>query len=109
MRRMVDQLNEHVEGNFQLISDYIDEHLSEYLSFDIPKATYLGWISFEKSGLDADTVHKALVEVGGIAVSPGKLYLDEENKHFRFNVASSRTRIENGLERIKETFEHLSK
>lgn len=105
----IDQLNDHVAENFQLISDYIDEHLSEYLSFDIPKATYLGWISFEKSGLDASEVHRALVEVGGIAVSPGKLYLDDENKHFRFNVASSRTRIEDGLDRIRKTFEHLSK
>ena len=105
----IDQLNDHVEGNFQLISDYIDEHLSEYLSFDIPKSTYLGWISFEKSGLNAAEVHKALVEVGGIAVSPGKLYLDDENNHFRINVASSRTRIEDGLERIRKTFEYLSK
>ena len=105
----IDQLNEHIESNFQLISDYIDEHLSEYLSFDIPKSTYLGWISFEKSGMDAQKVHKALVEVGGIAVSPGKLYLDDENNHFRINVASSRKRIEDGLLRIRKTFEHLSK
>ena len=105
----IDQLNEHIEGNFQLISDYIDEHLSEYLSFDIPKSTYLGWISFEKSGMDPAEVHKALVAVGGIAVSPGKLYLDDENNHFRINVASSRGRIEDGLGRIRKTFEHLSK
>ena len=105
----IDQLNEHIEGNFQLISDYIDEHLSEYLSFDVPKATYLGWISFKKSAFDADAVHRALVEVGGIAVSPGKLYLESENMHFRFNAASSRTRIEDGLGRIRKTFEHLGK
>ena len=103
----LDQLNEHIDSNFQLISDYIDEHLSDSLSFDIPKATYLGWVSFEKSGLDADTVHKALVDIGGIALSPGKLYLDHENKHFRFNVASPQARIEDGLERIKKTFDAL--
>lgn len=105
----LDQLNEHIQKNFEIINDYIDKNLSDYLSFDIPKATYLGWISFEKSGLDAATVHKALVEVGGIAVSPGKLYLDHENNHFRFNVASSTSRIEDGLERINKTFKHLSK
>ena len=59
--------------------------------------------------MDAQKVHKALVEVGGIAVSPGKLYLDDENNHFRINVASSRKRIEDGLLRIRKTFEHLSK
>lgn len=105
----IDQLNEHIEGNFEFISDYIDEHLSDCLSFDIPNATYLGWISFEKSGLNSDEVHRALVEVGGIAVSPGKLYLDHDNNHFRFNVASSRARIEDGLDRIRKTFKHLQK
>ncbi len=103
----MDELNAYIEGNFKYISDYIDEHLADDLSFDIPKATYLGWISFEKSGLDADLVHKALVEIGGIAVSPGKLYLDHENKHFRFNAASPRYRIEDGLERIRKTFEQI--
>lgn len=103
----VDQLNDHILNNFEYVKQYIEDNLSQSLSFDIPKATYLGWISFEKSGLDADLVHQALVEVGGIAVSPGKLYLDHENKHFRFNVASSRARIEDGLGRIKKTFDYL--
>ena len=103
----VDQLNNHILNNFEYVQKYIDDNLSQYLSLDIPRATYLGWISFEKSGFDAELVHKALVEVGGIAVSPGKLYLDYENKHFRFNVASSRARIEDGLIRIKKTFDYL--
>lgn len=105
----LDQLNIHVDENFELVSNYIDNNLSEYLSFDIPKSTYLGWISFEKSGFKSSEVHKALVEVGGIALSPGKLYLDHENNHFRFNVASSKARIEDGLERIKKTFDYLNK
>src|SRR5699024_12689226 len=61
----LDQLNEHIDSNFQLISDYIDEHLSDSLSFDIHKATYLSWVSFEYSELAAETVHKALVDIGG--------------------------------------------
>lgn len=103
----VNQLNEHIHGNFEFINNYINNNLSEYLSFDIPKATYLGWISFEKSGFDADLVHKILVEIGGIALSPGKLYLNHENNHFRFNAASNRARIEDGLARIKNTFDYL--
>lgn len=103
----VDQLNNHILNNFEYVQKYIDDNLSQYLSFDIPRSTYLGWISFENSGFDAELVHEALVEVGEIAVSPGKLYLDHENKHFRFNVASSRARIEDGLNRIKKTFDYL--
>ncbi len=105
----VDELNGHLESNFQLVEDYINEHMSQWLSFKKPNATYLAWISFEKSGLDDDTVHKALVEVGGIAVSPGKLYDVKKNQHFRFNVASSSERIILGLKRIRETFEEITK
>lgn len=105
----VDELNDHLEENFQLVEDYINEHMSEWLTFKKPAATYLAWISFEKSGLDDDTVHKALVEIGGIAVSPGKMYDVKKNQHFRFNVASSKERILLGLERIRETFEEITK
>ncbi|AKG74311.1 MalY/PatB family protein [Salinicoccus halodurans] len=105
----VDELNDHLEENFQLVEDYIDEHMSEWLTFKKPDATYLAWISFEKSGLDDDTVHKALVEIGGIAVSPGKMYDVKKNQHFRFNVASSRERIILGLGRIRKTFEEITK
>ena len=103
----IDQLNDHIQGNFEYINDYINEHLSDCLSFDIPKATYLGWISFEKSGFDTDVVHKAFIDIGGIAVSPGKLFLNHENNHFRFNAASNRIRIEDGMRRIKDTFDYL--
>jgi len=103
----VDELNRHLAENFQLIEDYIEEHMSGWLSFKKPDATYLAWISFEESGLDDDTVHKALVEIGGIAVSPGKIYDVKKNGHFRFNVATSRDRLLIGLDRIRETFEEI--
>ncbi|WP_411842057.1 MalY/PatB family protein [Salinicoccus sp. HZC-1] len=105
----VDELNDYLEGNFQLIEDYIDQHMSDWLTFKKPEATYLAWIGYEKTGLDDDTVHKALVEIGGIAVSPGKIYDMEKNQHFRFNVASNRERIKIGLERIHKTFEEITK
>lgn len=105
----VDELNDYLDGNFQLIEDYINQHMSEWLTFKKPDATYLAWISFERTGLDDDTVHKALVEIGGVAVSPGKLYDLGENQHFRFNVASNRERIKIGLERIHKTFEEITK
>ncbi|WP_020007467.1 MalY/PatB family protein [Salinicoccus albus] len=105
----IDALNEHLDGNLQMVEDYINAHMSEWLSFKKPAATYLAWISFEPSGLDDDEVQKALVEIGGIAVSPGKMYDVGKNQHFRFNVASNRERVLEGLKRIHKTFEEITK
>lgn len=103
----VDALNEHLEGNFDYIESYIETHLSDVLTFKKPDSTYLAWVSFEKSGFDEREVHKALVNTGGIAVSPGYIYDFKESNHFRMNVASSRKRIEEGMERIHKTFNQL--
>ncbi|CAM2974155.1 MalY/PatB family protein [Salinicoccus roseus] len=105
----VDGLNSHIEENMQLVEDYITAHMSEWLDFKKPEATYLAWISFEKSGLADEEVHKALIDIGGIAVSPGHIYDMKKNRHFRFNVASSRHRVEDGLERIHRTFKKITK
>lgn len=105
----VDELNSHIEQNMQLVEHYIEAHMSEWLDFKKPDATYLAWISFEKSGLEDEEVHKALIDIGGIAVSPGHIYDVKNNQHFRFNVASSRHRIEDGLERIYRTFKKITK
>lgn len=103
----VDGLNDHLEGNFDYIEGYIDAHLSDYLSFKKPESTYLAWISFEKCGLEDAEMHKALVDIGGIAVSPGHIYDVSENGRFRMNVASSRKRIEYGMKCIHKTIEQL--
>lgn len=103
----VDDLNEYLEGNMDYVETYINTHLSDVLSFNKPDSTYLAWISFEKSGYDEKEVHKALVDIGGIAVSPGYIYDFGESNHFRMNVASSRSRIEDGMKRIHTTFDKL--
>lgn len=103
----VDALNQHIEGNLEYVEEYINTHLSDVLSFKKPDSTYLAWISFDKSGYDEKKVHRALVDIGGIAVSPGYIYDFTESNHFRMNVASPRQRIEEGMKRIHKTFDKL--
>lgn len=103
----VDELNDHLEGNFDYIAGYIEAHLSDHLSFKKPDSTYLAWISFEKSGIPDAEMHKALVDIGEIAVSPGHIYDVDTNGRFRMNVASSRKRIEEAMQRIHKTVDGL--
>src|SRR5699024_9394183 len=62
----MDALNDYIHDNLVYVKNYIDENLSDYMSLEIPQATYLAWIDFSKSGFTNDEVKKAFVEVGGL-------------------------------------------
>lgn len=104
----MDALNDYIHDNLVYVKNYIDENLSDYMSLEIPQATYLAWIDFSKSGFTNDEVKKAFVEVGGLAISPGEMYLDPTNSHVRFNVGFRREQIENAMNQIEKSFKHLS-
>ena len=103
----MDALNDYIHDNLVYVKNYIDENLSDYMSLEIPQATYLAWIDFSKSGFTNDEVKKAFVEVGGLAISPGEMYLDPTNSHVRFNVGFRREQIENAMNQIEKSFKHL--
>ena len=103
----VNALNDHLESNMKYIKQYIEDHLSHELSMEIPEATYLAWISFEKSGYHEKEVQDALQNVGRIALSPGHHYELSESVHFRLNAASPHERIEEAMTRIHKAFKYL--
>ena len=100
-------MNDHLESNMKYIKQYIEDHLSHELSMEIPEATYLAWISFEKSGYHEKEVQDALQNVGRIALSPGHHYELSESVHFRLNAASPHERIEEAMTRIHKAFKYL--
>ncbi|HJE19987.1 MAG TPA: aminotransferase class I/II-fold pyridoxal phosphate-dependent enzyme [Aliicoccus persicus] len=103
----VDALNAYIEDNMKLVKSFIDEHLSETLSFEVPNSTYLAWISFEQVGFTGEDVQKALIEVGNVAISPGHIYGESSDQWIRLNVATRRDYLLEGLEALKKSFEHL--
>ncbi|CAD2074969.1 MalY/PatB family protein [Phocicoccus pinnipedialis] len=103
----MDALNDYIHDNLVYVKSYIDENLSEYMSLEVPKATYLAWIDFSKSGFVGEEVQRALIDVGGLAISPGDLYLDPGHTHVRFNVGFRRELIEDAMKRIEKSFKYL--
>lgn len=101
----VDDLNDYIESNVNLVLAFIDEHLSDTLEAYRPDATFLMWISFEKSGFSEELVHQAFKEYGKIAVGIGSSYELCESHHFRLNIGCPRTQLMEGLECIKKAFD----
>lgn len=103
----VDALNVYIEENMKLVKSFVDEHLSDVLSFEVPNATYLAWLSFDKTQFKGKDVQKALIDIGNVAISPGDIYGSESDQWIRLNVATRKEFLLEGLEALKKSFEHL--
>lgn len=103
----VDALNDHIARNIEVADCYIQEHLADDIQMYHPQGTYLLWLSFEKSPFTADEVYQGLIEIGEVAISPGRIFQVNETKHLRLNIASSETYLLKILERMKVTFDEL--
>lgn len=103
----VDALNEYIDENMKLVQSFVDTHLSDVLTFKVPNATYLAWLSFENKSFTGEAVQNALIEVGNVAISPGHIYGKDSDQWIRLNVATRREYLLEGLEAMKKSFEHL--
>ncbi len=103
----VDQLNDHIERNMRILKEFVDNEMSDQLSFIKPESTYLAWIDFSNSGYSEEKVQKALQSVGKIATGIGNSYELDESHHFRLNVACSEDKLIGVLEAIKQSFNAL--
>lgn len=104
----VDQLNQHIEKNMEILKSFIDNEMSNELSFIKPESTYLAWIDFSKSGYSEKEVQNVLQSVGKIATGLGHSYELGDSHHFRLNVACSEEKLLKGLQSIKQSFDTLN-
>ncbi|MBM7587972.1 cystathionine beta-lyase [Bacillus pakistanensis] len=102
----VDELVRYIQGNFLLIQDYLEEHLP-MLSFQIPQATYLAWIDVSNLPYTSEEIQDALVHHGKVAIMPGVTYGHSGQGFLRMNVGCSRSKVLEGLRRLKKTIQYL--
>lgn len=103
----VDQLNNHIERNMLILKEFIDQNMSDELTFIKPESTYLAWVDFSKSGYNEAQVQEALQSVGKIATGIGHSFELSESHHFRMNIACSEEKLIGGLDAIKQSFNAL--
>lgn len=96
----------YMEDNIDFAIDYIRKEIPQ-VKVSKPDATYLLWLDFRNLGKTADQVNQALLDVGKIILNDGRPYGQGGEGYFRLNIGSSRSRVEDGLERIKRAVESL--
>lgn len=102
----IDQLNEYIRGNMEFVENFLKENLPDF-HFQRPEATYLAWIDARNVPFTSDEIQDALVNIGGVAIMKGETYGINGKKYLRMNLGCPRSKIAEGLKRMKKAMDAL--
>jgi cystathionine beta-lyase len=95
------ELLQYLRGNYELLYNFIQTELPQ-ITFRPMEATYLAWFDVSQLGLEQPA---QFFEQHGVGLSDGAPF--DGPQHLRLNFGCPRTRLEEGLQRIKAAVETL--
>ncbi|MGL5330209.1 MAG: MalY/PatB family protein [Peptostreptococcaceae bacterium] len=104
----LDELIEYLEGNVDLVIDYIEKNIPE-VKITRPEGTYLVWLDFRGLELNQSEISKALLEKGEVALNDGTSFGNVGSGFFRMNIACPKYMVQDGLERVEKAVKTLRK
>ncbi|MGO0907767.1 MalY/PatB family protein [Clostridioides difficile] len=103
----LDELLKYLKENLQYTINYIEDNLKP-LKLVMPEGCYFAWIDFSEIKISSEKFQKLLIDIGEVAIMAGKVYGEESEFYLRLNVACSREKLEDGLNRIKKTIDYIT-
>lgn len=105
----IDELNQYLWDNYQALCQFFEKELP-FCKVTQLEGTYLVWLDVTRYSNDVEKLCDNLLTRGKVWVNPGTMYGAESGKgYIRINIACPRSRMMEGLERIKETINHETK
>jgi len=101
----LDELREYIDNNFIFMRDLLKSKLQ--LDYQIPDATYLGWIDITDLGVNMEDLQAELVKNEKVAIMDGRVYGNGGLNHLRMNLGAPRSKVEDGLNRLVEAVNNL--
>jgi cystathionine beta-lyase len=95
------ELRRYLTGNRDFLVEYVSEYLPE-VKLTNPSATYLGWLDFSAYELPVSPFDFFLKNAK-VALSDGKIFGKGSEGFVRLNFGTSRSLLEQGLERIRKS------
>lgn len=99
----VDQLNEHIWGNYLYVKDFMARRFPEVWAADL-EGTYLCWLDFRSFGMPGKELGRALRERAGLFLDDGYIFGPAGDGFERVNLACPRAVLEKALERLWNAF-----
>lgn len=97
------ELISYLQGNIDLIQKKISEN-NLPVKFRHPDASYQLWLDFRPSGMDSKEVHEFLCKEAKLGMNAGFWFGSEGAGFTRMNIASPRSVINEGMDRLVNAF-----
>lgn len=94
----LDELRDYLDESFAMMKQMLDERLPK-AKFSIAQGTYLAWVDLSVLGLTEQELKRRVSEAG-VFVQFGEDFVDNASCCMRVNLASPRSLVREGLERI---------
>ncbi|WP_407493945.1 MalY/PatB family protein [Pseudooceanicola sp. MF1-13] len=101
----VDALMEYIDGNRKVFDDGMRQ-IPGVKSMDL-EGTYLAWVDFADTGMEATEVQRRILKDAKIAVNHGDSFGAGGATFQRFNLATPRARVVEAVERMQKAFADL--
>ena len=101
----VDDLVTYLDGNRQLFDAAINA-IPGLQSMPMA-ATYLAWVDFAGTGMDRDEFTQRVEQGAGIAANRGPTFGSGGESFLRFNIGTTRARVQEACDRLTEAFKDL--
>ncbi len=95
----------YLTANRDFVVDYVETHLPN-LRVTVPEATYLAWIDCRDAGIDGVPANFFLQQ-GNVALNEGGRFGEQGEQFVRLNFGTQRSRLEEGLNRMRQALSHL--
>jgi cystathionine beta-lyase len=102
----LDELLRYLEKNLDFIETFLAEHLPE-VSLLRPEGTYVPLLDCRSLKLSGPQLEKLLVEKGKVALDGGHWFGTGGEGFVRINIATPRSLLKDGMERIARAIETL--
>jgi cystathionine beta-lyase len=97
----LEELRDYLDESFAMMKQLLTERLPE-AKFSIAQGTYLAWVDLSGYGLSEQELKKRISQAG-VFVQFGEDFVDNATCFMRVNLASPRSMVHEGLERICRT------
>ncbi|WP_125761532.1 MalY/PatB family protein [Companilactobacillus hulinensis] len=94
------ELKQYICDNRKLLSDYVDKNIPE-LSVLKSNATYLAWIDCTNVTDDSAELSSFIRKETGLYLAEGTKYRGNGGEFLRMNLATNKSRVEDGLSRLE--------
>jgi len=98
-------LKSYLTRNRDFVVDYVTRYMPDVRTTN-PSATYLGWLDFTQTDIDGSPF-EFFQKKAKVALSDGKIFGREGEGHLRLNFGTSRSLLEQGLDRMQKAIKLL--